>query len=200
MAAVQHRMSTQMQPNQPMQLDQHWMLIVKLPLCPPHRDVGYSLSDVNAPSAVVPVTCTPACTTFVDTAALKGYFGSAQLLTAAEQTDLQTRTGRTATHKLVTGTVAAEKLYKIKLWGINPFTPEGTASAAESDPVATLGESQAWHLHDVLYTRPACCCVGKEQLWSCLASRNHLLFPLPVLPCRRARCAYWRDGRASFYH
>lgn len=111
---------------------------VPLPcLVPPCSQIGFSLADLNNPGKAVVVDCsaTPLCPTFAN-----GYLADGRIVAtdAGEKALTLSENGVEAQYKFVTGLVAAEKLYTITLWGINPVGTAGTASTA-SEPVATLG-------------------------------------------------------------
>lgn len=107
------------------------------PAIPRCRRIGFSLTNVNTPGAVT-VTCPqnePSCPAFAN-----GYLGDNRIteLSASERNTLFP-SGTQAYYKLVTGSVPAAELYTIKLWGINDWTPGGTASDPSAE-VATVGE------------------------------------------------------------
>lgn len=110
------------------------------------RKIGYSLEDVNSPLTAVTATC--------DGSECPKVAPSTKYLATVLAAGDGAPSG--ATHKLETGTVP-KGLYKIKLWGFNDITSDGTASSA-STAVATFGERECWARMVAAWLLTLCMC------------------------------------------
>lgn len=144
------------------------------------------MEDVNNPGRTAIATCTSGGSTSECTKVSTKYLATVQLADDGAPEG--------ATHKLETGTVPLG-LYRIKLWGFNDVTPDGTPSTP-SAAVATFGELLLAKWCRISCVHPCAAAVSCCQATSCCRNLTQLFRANPW--CRHTRHAHKCGGGAEF--